>query len=241
MEEKQKEQNTVQDGYDRVETFEGEAHNYMPIAREMNLMSDKNYMAERVDSQIEWYDRKSSYNQHQYKRMKRLEIIIAASIPVVISFSTMGAIQNAALISHEQLIDGVVKIVPVFTLATLFQVLAAVAGIVLVVFNKLIGLEDYHKNWKEYRLTNEALIREKLLYLTRTEPYDEANAFPLFVEKVEAILNNETQRWRHITKQQSSDLVEKARESLQKQMERQQAHSEMQRTNTQQPPPPAVG
>jgi hypothetical protein len=37
---------------------------------------------ERLESQIAWYDRKSNQNQHWFKRLKILQIVTAALIPV---------------------------------------------------------------------------------------------------------------------------------------------------------------
>ena len=71
------------------------------------------------------------------------------------------------------------------------QIFVAASGVVLVIINKFLELDELHKQWKEYRLTCESLEHQRLLYLTRTEPYDEADAFPAFVENVEMILNKE--------------------------------------------------
>lgn len=38
---------------------------------------------DRLEDQLGWYDRKSSENQRRYKRLKLLEIAVAASLPVV--------------------------------------------------------------------------------------------------------------------------------------------------------------
>jgi hypothetical protein len=38
---------------------------------------------ERLEDQIGWYDRKSSDNQRRYKRLKLLELAVAAALPVV--------------------------------------------------------------------------------------------------------------------------------------------------------------
>jgi hypothetical protein len=38
---------------------------------------------DRLEDQSNWYERKSSSNQHFYKWLKLLEIVLAASIPVV--------------------------------------------------------------------------------------------------------------------------------------------------------------
>jgi Protein of unknown function (DUF4231) len=37
---------------------------------------------ERLESQIAWYDKKSNQNQHWFKRLKVLQIVAAAGIPV---------------------------------------------------------------------------------------------------------------------------------------------------------------
>ncbi len=87
-------------------------------------------------------------------------------------------------------------------LSTVLLVVAAFGGVVQVIFNKMIDLEEHFKLWKDYRSTCEALQREQLLYRTRTEPYDEDDAFPVFVEKIESILNNEQQKWKQRQGQQ---------------------------------------
>jgi len=38
---------------------------------------------ERLEDQISWYDSKSGHNQRRYKRLKLLELAVAASLPVV--------------------------------------------------------------------------------------------------------------------------------------------------------------
>ncbi|MEM1136065.1 MAG: DUF4231 domain-containing protein [Bacteroidota bacterium] len=154
--------------------------NYKPLARKKPLMYDEEYIKERLDNQIAWYDRKSSFNQKKYKKYKRLEFIIAATIPVVTTLTA---------------------IIPNDLMEKILLIFAAAGGIILVVINKMLELEDYFKFWKEYRSTCEALQYERMLYLTRAEPYDEENAFPLFVQKTESILSKETSRWQQRVKQ----------------------------------------
>jgi hypothetical protein len=173
---------------DRAESF-GMGKNREPLPRVTPLMYDDIYLKTRLEDQMNWYDRKSSWNQKAYKKFKRLEFTIAASIPVLISFSTMSFVQGLS-----------VKFGPndmyTFGLEAVMQISAAVGGVILVILNKQLELEEYYKLWKDYRSTAEALQQERVKYLTRTEPYDEEDAFPLLVEKVESILNNETQKWK---------------------------------------------
>ena len=199
--------------FDKKRAHSGTAHNMNPMGRKIDLMEDEQYIKERVDTQMDWYDKRATAAQKKYKLYKRWEFIIAASIPVIISFAAMGILDTTVLKSQEILIDGKTKIVPVLTLSTIFQIFAAIAGVVVVILNKIVELESYQQNWKEYRLTQEALLQEKFKYLTRTEPYDEEDAFPMLVEKVEAIVNNETQKWKLVTKT-SNELTEKAQQSL---------------------------
>jgi hypothetical protein len=42
---------------------------------------------ERLESQIAWYDKKSNQNQRWFKRLKILQIVLAAAIPVAAAFS----------------------------------------------------------------------------------------------------------------------------------------------------------
>jgi len=158
----------------------GKYQNFKPLERKQPLMFDEDYIKERLDNQIAWYDRKSSFNQKKYKKYKRLEFIIAATIPVITTLT--------AIIPHD-------------LLEKILLISAAFGGIILVVINKTLELENYFKFWKEYRTTCESLQYERALYLTRSEPYDEEDAFPALVQKVESILSKETQRWQQRVKQ----------------------------------------
>ena len=175
----------------------GKFQNYKPINRKLPLMHDDEYIKERLDNQISWYDRKSSINQRKYKKYKRLEFIIAATIPVITTLTA---------------------IIPNDILEKVLLMSAAFGGIILVVINKTLELEDYFKFWKEYRTTCEALQYERALYLTRSEPYDEEDAFPLLVQKVESILSKETQRWQQRIKQVDTTVKKSSNSDGNKQM-----------------------
>ena len=51
-------------------------------------MDINEYMKSRVDDQIEWYDKKSVKCQRWYKFLQAIEIIIAASIPVLSGYTS---------------------------------------------------------------------------------------------------------------------------------------------------------
>jgi hypothetical protein len=45
------------------------------------MMEQNTYIQERLDDQIDWYDKKSQSNQKWHKRLRVIELIAGASIP----------------------------------------------------------------------------------------------------------------------------------------------------------------
>ena len=48
-------------------------------------MSPEEYLQERLDDQINWYDKKSAWNQKWFKVLWTIEILFAVAIPFLIS------------------------------------------------------------------------------------------------------------------------------------------------------------
>ena len=131
-------------------------------------MGEAEYFEQRLDDQINWYDKKSSANQAAYKLLRLIEIIAAASIPLLAGYR------------QESLHVGI-------TIGVLGLIVAVLAGIV--------SLYRFQENWNEYRAAAESLKQEKYLYLARAEPYNGDQPFELLVQRVEALLKSETTGW----------------------------------------------
>jgi len=139
-------------------------------------MNEEEYISHRLDGQINWYDKKSQWNQQWYKKLKAAEIFMAVLIPFLVGYITETA-------------PGVK-----FAVGFLGVIIAVIAG--------LVSLYKFQENWIEYRTTAESLKHEKYLYLTKTGPYDGGNAFNKFVESVENMISKENTKWtQHIKKQ----------------------------------------
>ena len=55
--------------------------------------------------------------------------------------------------------------------------------------------------WIEYRTTVAALKKEKFLFVTKTEPYDSDDAFPILVQRMESLVSKENVTWaQYLTK-----------------------------------------
>ena len=228
----QKENNFQQDEHDKVKDFQGAGHNLNPIKTTAQTMKDEQYIKERIDDQINYFGIKASKAQKKYKKLKRWEIFIAATIPVLIAFSALSILENTVFKSNLVIVNGVKMLNPIFSLSTVFQIIAAIGGIIIVFLKSVVDLEDYYKTWKEFRSVEMTLQQEKYKFVTRTEPYDESDAYSILVEEVELILNKENQKWRSV-KKPSNDLTKKAEEALFLEFNRQRKESEISEPITQ--------
>ena len=135
-------------------------------------MQAEEYLHQRLDDQIDWYDRKSRAAQRRYKFLRVLEICLAASIPVISGFA-----------EH----------VPTWVLHP--TLLVALAGVMLTIVAGLLSLYRYQEVWVNYRTVCDSLRREKFFFLTRTPPYDTPTPLPLLVERAESLMSQENNSW----------------------------------------------
>ncbi|MGI6557412.1 MAG: DUF4231 domain-containing protein [Limnochordia bacterium] len=136
-------------------------------------MGEQEYFEQRLDDQINWYDKKSVFSQQRYKQLRTAEIVLSLLIPFATPF----------IPSNHYL----VYVVGVSSVA-----LALIAG--------LLSLHNYRDNWVEYRNTCENLKREKYMYLTKTGPYARENRFAILVERVETIMSCERDIWQEVAR-----------------------------------------
>ncbi len=143
-------------------------------------MDKDKYLQERLDDQIEWYDKKSKVNQKWFKLLKIMEISSAALIPFIISFITDSSI--------------------------ILKIIAGSLGILVVIISGIIGLYKFQENWIEYRTTCETLKHEKYLFLIKSNPYNIDNPLPLLVQRAESIISKENTYWsQYIKKEDNSN------------------------------------
>lgn len=135
-------------------------------------MTPEEYIEKRLDDQIEWYGRKSLTAQKVFKRLRLAEIVAAALIPFL----------SGVLISDPKLfLTG--------------NVIIGLLGISVAVITGFLSLGRHQEHWIGYRAVCEALKREKFLFETKVDPYNSADAFPLLVQRVEALVSSENTQW----------------------------------------------
>lgn len=154
------------------------SRDYLPNDRTADIFHDERYVRDRLDEQVCEMDRLSEKNQNRYKRLKRTAIIIGATIPLFVSLTALD------IVNQDEY-----RWIKVSLL-----LYAAFGGTFLALMKNLLSSGNFYDNWKYYRSLAEALLREKYLYLTKMPPYHMHDAYPLMVEKVEEILEEEEDR-----------------------------------------------
>ena len=136
-------------------------------------MDIKEYLKERVDDQINWYDQKSKSAQKWYKRLQIAEIILASLIPLLSGY--MPSYKWIAFI-------------------------VGLFGAIIAVIESITKLNKYHENWIQYRSTCEMLRYQKHLYLTGSAPYNNQNETidNIFVRNIESIISSENNQWKNL-------------------------------------------
>lgn len=128
-------------------------------------------MEKRLDDQITWYSKKSSFQKNWFYTCRMISIILSASIPVLTGF----VLQWHPMIS-------------------IISVVGAASGVVEG-FSTLTKLQE---KWIEYRSIAETLKHEKFMYLASAGVYDDPddhNKYKSLVERVESIISQENINW----------------------------------------------
>lgn len=151
-------------------------------------MTEQDYFEQRLEDQISWFGKKSSYNQRMYKRLVVIEILLSVSIPFLTAY--------------------------VSDTTPELKLLIGAMGIIIALIAGIMGVYKFQELWVNYRATSETLQQEKYLYLTRSGIYQKGhsvNPYNDFVTRVETILANENLNW----KQQTLAVKEEPTEEVQ--------------------------
>jgi len=145
----------------------------------MENEKEKWYLEKRLNDQINWYDKKSIWNQKWFKRLKWGEIILASLLPITTVINLL---------------------FPQYFSDSYYKAFVIIDGILLGIASTIQELYGFHKNWIQYRTTAETLKHEKYLYLAKCQPYDGEDAFCKLVSRVESIISKENSQWQRIVK-----------------------------------------
>lgn len=131
-------------------------------------MDESEYIKERVDKRIAWYDAASAAAKKNYRALGTLQVVTATLIPGVIALDNL--IPEA-------------------------EMLIAFLGCLVALAGAISNFNQYHMRWLHYRATCETLMRQKFLFMTHAKPYDGQDRFILFVETMEGLIGSEVSDW----------------------------------------------
>lgn len=132
-------------------------------------MDINDYKKNRLEDQIQWYDKKSKKAKKCFHLSRILIILTSASIPIISYFLIADTWTKVIIIC-----------VSVFITAT----------------ESINNLMKFNEHWIEYRTISETLKKEKYMYENKAGIYNDTNNdFPYFVERIESIISQENVNW----------------------------------------------
>ena len=132
-------------------------------------MTTKEYLEKRVDNQISWYSKKSAVLKKRHYTLRVIVILISVILPFL-----------TGIMSDK---------------TPYIKIAIAIGSLIIAFFEGISSLYKYQEQWLNYRHTAESLKREKLLFLTKSGPYEKSQALPLLATRCEGIMSDENQTW----------------------------------------------
>lgn len=163
-------------------------------------MTAEEYIEQRLDDQINWYERKSSFCQKKHKMWQVIKIMAALFITILSLWAT-------SEVSFKDAYDVVLENLNINNNGPLITVshVIGVLGSFIVFIESFVKIFDYEKLWIQYRSTAENLKREKLMFQTKSKPYHTKEAFMLLVHRCEAIMQAEVQGWLEVVSEKEDN------------------------------------
>ncbi len=138
-------------------------------------MTGDEYMKNRIDEQIAWYNSKAAQNKQKYYLCNSTVIVVSALITSMSGFDFYPTAKNLLL---------------------------GLMGALIAIVTGLSSLYKFHEKWTEYRVTAEAMLQEKFFFATLTGPYDKQDEpLKILVNRIENLISKENSTWKQYTSQ----------------------------------------
>src|SRR6266550_3409256 len=140
-------------------------------------MKAEEYIRDRINDQLRFYDRKASFYKSRYLFMRAATVVGGAIVPVLVNLSFAPVSVNLWFF--------VVSL-------NIVKVSTTLISLMVVLFVSLESVYHFKEQWKNYRSTAELLKKEYFLFASGEGRYSgklEAEAFKLFVEQSETAID----------------------------------------------------
>jgi hypothetical protein len=128
----------------------------------MNL---ENYLSERIDPQIKWYDKKSSSYKFYFFLGNIMILVISSLIPFLTSFESSD-----------------------------YKYIIGFMGVLITITTGILNLSGFYQKWLLYRTTSEKLKSEKFMLNLLMDKLDDQEKLE-YVQRFESIINDENTNW----------------------------------------------
>lgn len=143
-----------------------EAYDPSLKARDFKEMSQKDYMVERLNDQLKYYDKVANRSKKRYLQSRTISVVAGALVPVLVNITFPYS-----------------------------QIITTILSVIVVLIVSLEGVWHFREQWVNARSTSEALRKEYFVFSTGEGTYknvkDPKDAFILFVERIEALIEAE--------------------------------------------------
>lgn len=133
--------------------------------RSFSSLRSEEYIAERINESIAWYDKQASKQKNLYLRMQAVTVIGGALVPVLVNIDL-----------------------------PYIDILTTIISLIVVLLVSLESVYHFREQWTNYRSTEQNLRNEYFLFTTKAGSYadlKDEQAFNLLVSRVEEMIGME--------------------------------------------------
>ncbi len=133
--------------------------------RKFGVMTEEDYIRERVNQALQFYDKSSRNNKNKYLRIKAVTVIGGAIVPVFVNIEL-----------------------------PYINIITTIISLIVVLLVSLESVYHHREQWTHYRSAEQNLRNEYFLFAAKGGTYgdlQEDQAFRLFVDRTEEIIENE--------------------------------------------------
>lgn len=129
-------------------------------------LTPEEYIKERLNPEMSYYNKSAGKAKNRYLQMRAITVVGGALVPVLVNVEVQ-----------------------------YINILTTAISLIVVLFVSLETVYKYREQWTNYRSAEQNLRNEYFLFTSQSGTYvylDEAEAFTLFVDRVEDILEAES-------------------------------------------------
>jgi hypothetical protein len=157
-------------------------------------MTIPEYIQQRVDNQIEWYEKKAALNKYRYRIIELIIIVSGALIPFINSIAIFYSNKDSPTVPYQLLLF-----------------ISSLLGFIITIVTGFSKMEKYFEIWTIYRTNAEVLKKEKFFYENNAGQYSklpQEDRDKLFVENIEFILSSEVTKYFSMQEKVRQTIIE---------------------------------